>query len=75
MADTITTDQIGDGDNRTYGADIGPTGGQDMWAYTPLAGTFPPMERNASPAGFTGGTGGMAEPPPPGGDRYERRGF
>jgi hypothetical protein len=90
MADgIITSDQIGAGDTKTYGADIGPTGGQDMWQFDPIAGIFPPQERNASPAAFTGGMGGaglggMAEPFPPGGVSpenaepgtvYERRGF
>jgi hypothetical protein len=81
----ITSDQIGEGDGKTYGADIGPQGGQDMFAYDPIAGTFPPMERSASPASFTGGMGGaglggQAEPFPPGGGGqdgtlYEKRGF
>lgn len=82
--DTVTSDQIGSGDNRTYGADIAPTGGQDMWQIDPIAGSFPPNARDASPAAFTGGTGGaglggQAEPMAPGGEMggtvYERRGF
>ena len=82
MADGIISgDQRGTGDAKTYGADVAPTGPvQDMWAYDPIAGTFPPLERDASPEDFTGGTGGaglggMAEPQEDGGDRYERRGF
>jgi hypothetical protein len=76
--DIITSDQIGEGDSKTYGADIGPTGGQDMWQIDTIAGTV--HDRDASPAEFTGGDsgrglGGMAEPMAPGGDRYERRGF
>lgn len=64
-----------------YGSEVGPKGPQqDMWAFDGIAGTFPPNERDASPDVFTGGTGGVglggqAEPPPPGGDRYDRIGF
>jgi len=87
--DTLTSDQIGQGDSKTYGADIGPSGGQDMWQFDPIAGTFPPQERNAAPDTFTGGMGGaglggQAEPFPPEGVTpdggipgtvYQRRGF
>jgi hypothetical protein len=85
----VTSDQIGEGDGKTYGADIGPAGGQDMWAFDAIAGIFPPQERSASAASFTGGMGGeglggQAEPLPPEGITptagipgtvYQRRGF
>ena len=85
----VSGDIIGAGDSTTYGADIGPQGGQDMWLFDPIAGTFPPTEYHAPPGAFTGGTGGaglggVAEPMPPEGITpaggipgtvYERRGF
>ena len=82
----ITTDQIGEGDSKLYGADIAPNGPvQDMTLYDPIVGVFPPQERNASPPVFTGGMGGHglggeAEGMSPGGVGegsvfYERRGF
>lgn len=52
-----------------YGSEVAPNGPvQDMAAFDPIAGTFPPQERNAPQAGFTGGMGGaglggQAEPP------------
>jgi hypothetical protein len=82
---TITTDQIGAGDNTLYGADVAPNGPvEDMFAIEPIAGQFPAQERSASPGEFTGGTGGaglggQAEPMSPGGEQggtvYQRRGF
>jgi hypothetical protein len=49
-----------------------------MHAIDTLVGSV--MDRNASPAEFTGGTtgaglGGQAEPPPDGGILYDRIGF
>ncbi len=64
---------------QTVGADIGPLGfQQNMWDIDILAGTV--MDRDASPAVFTGGDtaqglGGNAEPMAPGGTVYDRRGF
>jgi hypothetical protein len=72
-----------------YGGEIAPLPPhQNMFAIDPIAGQFPPQERNASPAAFTGGMGGQglggqAEPMTPGGEDddglpgtlYERRGF
>lgn len=83
---TITSDRIGAGDNTLYGADISPNGPvQDMYAFDPIAGDFPPAENGADPGIFTGGTGGgglggSAEGMSPGGVGpgaafYERRGF
>lgn len=83
--DPITSDLIGQPDSATLGADIAPTGGQDMWGCDVIAGAYPDQGRAASPATFTGGTGGaglggMAEGLAPGGTGpdgtlYERRGF
>jgi hypothetical protein len=53
-----------------------------MWQFDTIAGG-PVHDRSASQDTFTGasgpagehGLGGQAEPPPPGGDRYDRIGF
>lgn len=85
MADgQITSDQIGDSTGGPYGAEIGPMGGADMWAYDTIVGG-PTKDRTAAPDQFTGGTGGggiggTAEGLAPGGTGpdgtlLERRGF
>lgn len=89
-APTDANTTVGQPTPGAYGCEVQPAGPvQDMFAIDAIAGTFPPQERSAQPADFTGGMGGqglggMAEPLYPDGDKgpstmphtvYERRGF